>query len=582
MATNTNRAFWGILSLIVCIAFAMRLITLDHGLPDLQIGDENSDLSTALRLTERELPQRHVRYHRSLIAYVNGAAVGGLFGREMLTGQVDGVPPFRDLYFSDNARFVVATRLMMALLTTLAVLWVGLAGRVLHPRVGLLAAAALTTNGFFLINSIFALPDGLVTFSVALFMWLAMRVWQHRRPRDYFAAGVALAVVMLSKFSAVSVGAALIPAHLSLVWDETRPQRGPFVRRLVLHPGVWWAALGLVVGNLLINPLGFIYPKDLFYEINRLSSYAYSGSPSLTQQIKTITEHLAAMSGYAWRWMIPASLMGVFAARRWKLSAPYWIIFTGFWALFFTIGRVLSNNYKVFFWTSWLIPMALLSGVGLEAWIGLGRQRRWQIGLAAVAVGLLALDGTFALHLMRLFERTDTRLQAQQYVESQITPGTPILIGSPIAYSVPLQRDETSIRRALALGAPELESWRWWLDQPADQRPGPAYNLFGPEYQRVTAGYDDLQQVIDENSIQFVIETDYCFGPTNPASDTAFDFPPVSDTQRQQWELVRVFSPFAAASCPDTIDDRTGLAPAHHVNRQQRTGPVVRIYRVVP
>jgi hypothetical protein len=88
--------------------------------------------------------------------------------------------------------------------------------------------------------------------------------------------------------------------------------------------------------------------------------------------------------------------------------------------------------------------------------------------------------------------------------------------------------------------------------------------------------------VIDENSIQFVIETDYCFGPTNPASDTAFDFPPVSDTQRQQWELVRVFSPFAAASCPDTIDDRTGLAPAHHVNRQQRTGPVVRIYRVVP
>lgn len=582
MATGKPRLFWALLWCIMLIAFGLRLITIDHGLPGLQVGDENSDLSTALRLTEGELPERHVRYHRSLIAYVDGAAVAGLLGIDILTGNVRSVVQFRDLYFSDHDRFAWFTRLMMALLTTLAVLFVGLAGHTIHPRIGLLAALVLATNGFFLINSVFALPDGLVTFSAAFFIWMVMCVWKSRRKRDYFGAGIGLALVMLSKFSAVFIAAGLIIAHVGIVWDEVGSLGcWRFLQRLVLHPGVLWASFGLVVGSLLLNPLGFIYPDDLRYEINRLFGYAYSPyESSLTGQLKIIWVQIKDMILYAWRWMVPASFLGLAAAHRWKHSIPYWVVVASFLALSIMIGRVISINYKVFFWTSWLIPMALLSGIGIDWLIGLSDQRLRRVFLVGVATILFVLEGLFTLRIIDIFERTDTRLQAKQYIEEQIAPGTPILIGSPIAYSVPLLRNETSITRATQLGAAKLESWQWWLDQSPEQRPGPAYDLYGPEFQGTMVGYEALQEMIADNAIQYVIDTEYCYGPKDPTSQAAIDFPVISDEQRNQWELVRIFSPFGGNECLGKIDDRTGLAHARFLDRQQRTGPIVRIYRV--
>jgi len=582
MPVGKIRLFWALLCCILLITFGLRLITLDHGLPGLQVGDENSDLSTALRLTEGELPKRHVRYHRSLIAYVDGAAVMGLLGSELLAGNVRSLAQFRDLYFRDYDRFVWFTRLMMACLTTLAVLFVGLAGRAIHPRIGLLAALVLAINGFFLINSVFALPDGLVTFSAALFMWMVMRLWQHRRKRDYFGTGIVLALVMLSKFSAVSIAAGLVVAHIGIVWEETGSSgRWQFLKRVVLHPGVLWAALGVIAGNLLLNPLGFIYPDDLRYEINRMFGYAYSPyESSLTGQLKIIWAQIKDMTLYAWRWMVPMSLLGLVAFRRWKLTIPYWIVVAAFMALFIMIGRVISVNYKVFFWTPWLIPMALLSAIGIDWLIGLSSRGVWRAVLVGAAALLLMLEGLFTLKVVDIFEHTDTRLQAKQYIEQQIAPNTPILIGSPLAYSVPLRRDETSITRAIQLGATKLKSWQWWLDQPADRRPGPVYDLYGPEFRATTASHDLLQEMIASNAIQYVIETEYCYGPKNPESQATIDFPVLSEKQRSQWELVEIFSPFGSDECLSKIDDRTGLAHARFLDQQQRTGPIVRIYRV--
>ena len=136
-----QRLFWTILILISLLSLGFRVYGIRHGLPDIQTGDENSDLSTALRLTEKQIPPREVRYHRSLIAYVNVASVGGLFGYSTLTGKVDSLSSFRDLYFSDRALFTFATRFTLAILTTLAITMTGLVGRYINPLVGLMAAA---------------------------------------------------------------------------------------------------------------------------------------------------------------------------------------------------------------------------------------------------------------------------------------------------------------------------------------------------------------------------------------------------------------------------------------------------------
>lgn len=515
MVLRGPRLFWALLCCILLLAFGLRLFTLDHGLSGLQVGDENSALSTALRLTEGELPQCHVRYHRSLIAYVDGAPVTGLLGSELLAGNVQSLAQFRDLYFSDYDRFAWFTRLMMAVLTTLAVLFVGLAGRATHPRIGLLAALVLASNGFFLINSVFALPDGLVTSSAALFIWMVMCLWQYRRKRDYFGTGIVLALVMLSKFSAVSIAAGLLVVHIGIVWEEAGSSGcWRFLKRLVLHPGMLWTVLGLIAGNLLLNPPGFIYPNDLRYEINRLFGYAYSPyESSLTGQLEIIWAQIKNMALYVWRWMVPISLFGLATFRRWKHTIPYWIVVAAFMALFIMIGRVISINYKVFFWTSWLIPMVLLSAIGMDWLIGLSSRGVWRVVLVGAAAVLLVLEEVFTLSIVDIFEHTDTRLQARQYIEQQIAPNTPILIGSLLTYSVLLLRDETSITRAIQPGAAKLESWQWWLDQPVDQRPSPVYDLYEPEFQAPTASHDLLQEIIASNAIRYVIDTEYCYGP---------------------------------------------------------------------
>lgn len=574
------RAFWMLLAVILLAGFGTRLMIADHGFPGLQIGDENSDLSTALRLTQGELPAAHVRYHRSLIAYADGSAVAGLLGVHVLRGDVRSLDDFQDLYFQDHDQFTLATRLMMALLTTLAIGLVGLTGRFLSDRVGLLAALALSVNGFFLLNSTFALPDGLVTFSVALFVWLLMRLWKQRRSRDYFLAGIGLALIMLSKLSAAVAGTGLIAVHCGIVWEGAAHDPKRFFRALLFHRGVLWATLGLVAGNLCFNPLAFIHPADLRHELQRLDEYAYTPyESSLQGQLKIIWVQLKEMILTAWRWMLPASILGIVAAARWKRHGPYWVIVTIFATLLIVIGRVISINYKVFYWTPWLIPMALLSAIGLDFLLR-AKRRPLRVTGGLVVAALLALEGAHTLQIVRIFDRTDTRIEAQQYIERTISPGTPIMSGAPIAYSVPFQRSETSIRRALDLGSPQLEAWKWWLEQAPGQRPGLPYDVYGPEMQSVIDTYADMDRLISEDHIAYVVEADFCYGPKTPSSPSAIDFPAISDAQRDRWELVQVFSPFEEDHCTGKIDDRTGFAPAQDTGKQVRTGPIIRIYRV--
>ncbi len=566
--------------MILLAGLTARLVVADHGLPGLQIGDENSDLSTALRLTRGELPEPHVRYHRSLIAYTDGASVAGLLGLRLLTGDVHNLHEFQDLYFKDHDQFTLATRLMMALLTTLAIGLVGLAGRYISDRVGLLAAAALAVNGFFLTNSMIALPDGLVTFSMALFVWLLMRLWKYRRNRDYFLAGIGLALIMLSKLSAAVAGTGLIVAHVSIAWDAAGHDLRRLPKHLILHPGVLWTVAGIAAGNLIFNPVAFVYPNDLRFEIKRLDTYAYTPyESSLAAQLKIIRAQLEEMARLAWRWMLPASILGVLAAARWKRHAPYWIVLVTFASLLISIGRVISIFYKVYYWTPWLIPMALLSGIGLDVLLA-GKRRALQVAGGVIVAGLLALEGGYTVQLVRVLDRADTRVQAARYIEHTLHPGTAIMSGAPIAYSVPLMRDESSIRRAVDLGNPQLEAWKWWVEEPPEHRPGPAYDIYGPELQKVIDTHDDMDRLIADNGITYVVEADFCYGPKDPSSPSAIDFPAISDAQRARWQLVTVFSPFEGDRCVGKIDDRTGFGPIQDIPEQRRTGPIVRIYYV--
>jgi hypothetical protein len=579
-----KRTFWLLLSLILLFSLATRLASLQHGLPYTQVTDENSDLSTALRLLEGEIPARHVRYHRSLIAYVDLASVGGLFGYSYLTGQVSGVDDFRNLYFSDRALFTVATRLMLAGLTTLAILLVALTGRYLNEWVGLLAAAMLALNGFFMLNSLYALPDGLVMVTVALCLWLAMRLWHKHRTRDYFLAGLGLALVMLSKFNGITVGISIIAAHTFIVLENHKgADRITLFKAWLLNRHLLWLGAGIIIGNVLFNPLPFLYPADLIWELQRLRDYAYgSSSLDLLDRLQIIGARIMDTIVLMWRWLIPASVLGMIAFFYNRLNPSYWIIVSAFVVLFITTANITTASYKVFFWASWLIPMSLVSAIGFASFWRQMQSRKWLPLAYAFTITIFLLEGLFFFQVINTMRAADTRDLARSYIAEQMPPDTRILTGDLLVYSVPLDRNETSITRARGLGAPDLLSWDWWLTLEPAARPTPAYNLFGPEVQALVESYEDVTQVIQDEAIEYVIESDYCNGTQNrPESNSAEEFPAISAEMHDEWTLVAVFSPFSTEACADVLEPRTALVLNSDIpfNQQVRSGPLIHIYR---
>lgn len=577
------RLFWALLIAISLLSFSVRLYGINHGLPNIQTSDENSDLSTALRLTEGQMPPREVRYHRSFIAYVNMASIGGLYGYSTLTGRVDSLASFRDLYFSDRALFTQATRVTLAILTTLAITIVGLIGRYIKPLVGLFAATILATNGFFTISSLYALPDSLIAFSIAFCLWMSMRLYHYKRQRDYFAAGLSLAVVMLSKFSGITIAISIIVAHAAVVWEASNKDWRAFARRFVLSRGVLWLVVGVVIGNILLNPIAFIHLDDLIYEITRLNSYAYAGPLTIFDRLQIISGHIVGIYPLIWDLTVVPSLLGLIAAWQYRRSVNYWIIVGAFLFLMVTIANVSTRFYQFYYWIPWIGTMALVSGIGMDALIGWLRQIRLQ-RVAYVAIVMLILV-ELMITADNLYQQTavDTRQQALRYIQENWEAGTKAVTGDTVSYAVPLQRDETSIERAYALGKLPLQSWDWWLNQPPEARPQPAYDVYGPEMQASVKSFEALEKLIADEQITYVIEDDYCSGTTKrPDSESDLEFPALNDAMKAKWELVMTFSPFEGDGCLGIIDARTGLAlqnPAA-LGRQVRPGPVIRIYQV--
>jgi hypothetical protein len=565
----SSKMYWLLLLIILLSSFVMRLWLVPHGRTEVQVPDENSDLSTAVRLAEGTIPERHVRLHRSLIAYVDAVTVSGLFAYSYMTGEVASVEDFRDYYFLERGDFTLATRIFMSILITFAILFTALSGRYLGDHIGLLAALLLALNSFFVFSSLYALPDTLVIFSVALFLWLTIRAWYLQRKRDFFGAGVALGFLMLSKFSATSMAVCIVIAYTPLRWQE-REALAAFV-------------VGFVLGSVLFNPLAYVYPRDLVYELERMAKFMYQESPPLGDRLNIIQSHVEEMIMVVWRWQFPASLLGIIAAIRYRKSIPYWIILSVFVVFFVTISNVTTGAYKILYWTPFLAPMALVSAIGLGAlidWTTTRNQWGYAVGavvIGAILVGQLADTG----EVMARMSRDDTRELAAAYIRETIPEGSSILIGSTTSYTAPLQRNAKSVQRAKRLGATVLESWQKWIELPPEDRPWPSYNLYGPEMQVRIDSFDDVWQLIEEEHIEYVVEADFgCLSDAaQPSSDNSLLFPPVNAEMRNTWELVKVFSPFKSGDCVTALDTRFALVFGSDHEKQERLGPHIRIYR---
>ncbi len=584
--------FWMIVGLIALLTFGLRLSQIGHGLPDVQISDENSDLSTTARLLTNQLPPPTVRYSRTIISNLELLGFAGIYVEHALQTGDPSLNAFRDLFFADRGRFIFVSRLLVILVSVASLFALADAlRRTMSGLAGILAALLMGTFYFWNLHSIYATPDSLVASAIAFFLWTVIYVWQRGTRLAYVLAGLALAFAMLSKLSTLPVALVLVLAHVFRAWNASRAQG--FLRRFILSDRVILVVAATLLGNILLNPFAFIHLNDLVYEIGYLVNYGLSASNaanpaqalSLLNRLSMIAQKTDTLLNYYVGLPLTLSLIaGIIAVvllRRQGLS----LILVAELILWLSVASQTMYFFDghPYYWMSVIPAIVMLASIGLTGILTFAR-KRGPLALAAastVAVAVILNEAALTLNVATIMRRDYTFTEAQRYIYQYWPRSSSILMGPNISWSVPLQRDAESILRARKLGAPELQTWAWWLSQPSEARRF-EYNIYGPEMESAIQTYADVRKLILDERIQYVIDVDQCGGEDKrPDATSPLEFPPLNDEIRRGLRLVEVFSPFQEGQyCSSPIYERTTIKGRPDVAHFYRPGAIVRLYEV--
>ncbi|MBI3764058.1 MAG: glycosyltransferase family 39 protein, partial [Chloroflexi bacterium] len=496
-------------ALVLTAALLARLWGLNFGLPGLAVTDEGSDIAASLRLARAEWNSGR-DFHRVLLPLVELPFFAAYYVGLRAAGAVHTLSEFRDLYFADRSGFTLIARLLSVTSGVGAVGLVYAIGRRLGDAwTGLMAGGLLAVNFFHSYYSHVAIPDVMASTFGLLTIWCALEVMRSGSTRAYVAMGACASLTLLAKVNAIFVAAPVALIALAGAWRD----RG-------LRQAGRGAAAALVAGLIalpLFNPLIVLRPAGVWADIQDLFGRIYVGhSVSSPPPWLLNLQTLLLMGGWP---LLATALAGLFVsfARPTRERLALGLASTAF-ALVVARTGSLNPNY----WLP-LIPLAALSAAlaisSLMARLGYERLA-WPVGLLSLA--LIAWEALPTIQTDVLLARPDTRQLAVADLQRLLPPGAAILMGDPFVYSMPLWRNERSISRLAAMTGTTLDTYQWWLDRPADARPGPSYDLYGPEFNGQVSD-ETVIAFAAEHQIEYVIQTDYCTGEA--ASPSVIGFP---------------------------------------------------------
>jgi hypothetical protein len=585
MPALNSKWFWITILAIAIFTFGFRVVQIGHGLPDVQIADENSDLSNAARLLKGELPSRMLRYERPIMSNIEVLGFGALYVLNVAKTGNTSFSAFQDLYYAQHGDFVFVSRLLVVLISVGALIALAdLIRKVTSPLGGIIAALLMCFYYLLDVHTLYAMPDSLSPSAIIYYLWAVNFVFRKGSRLSYALAGIALAFVMLAKVSSLPIAITLLIAHGFRVWNEGKRER--FVQRFLFSDRLYIFAVFVVVGNVMLNPEAFIHLDDLMAEIGGFFRYAGTTYKNPVSSGSALGIYRAKIYTLIFHYMgIPLALtvFGGVVAIIIKRTQAMILVLVAAIAIALELILQVSDRFLASYWTPIFPFFIIMASIGLISLIEFGQSKPRLVYYTALAISgaVILNEAWLTLHVADVMSDQSTYLQAQAYIQQNVPPESAILMGPNIAYSVPLQRNEESIQRARKLGAPELQVWSWWLRQHGETRRY-EYNIFGPEFQPEINNYQDVAKLIADNRIQYVIQVDYCGGEIRIDADSPAEFPPINADIKQNLQLVKVFSPFGAgdsSDCKASVYERATLLNRDDVWWFQRPGPIVKLYR---
>jgi hypothetical protein len=400
------------LGLVVAAALALRLIGIDHELP--QRPDDDSLIVTQAESLRRVLADDPkapgVEPHYPLVL----AGALALWPPPAPDPVRERAAP-KEYHLERASVGYRRGRLLVALLSSLAVplTWL-LARRFVDVRWAVFAAALVATSLLHLRLSQSARPHGVLATWILLALWLDLRLLERGRWRDHLLAGGATALALGSLHTGASAFLPLLAAQLACWTRERRRMLPRALAAWALVAAVGWLAYfaplphlgdaGLARSAGLVTLSGHEFPLAAFDG----GGFARMGPMLLRCDPVLLVMGLAGLVFLAAR----------HAATRTPASLPALVLCS--WAVPYVLVLGLYNRLPARFLLPLLPLLALLSVLPLQSLAALCRARAGVLARstpALLAAALLALPAAAGVRLAWLNARPEAALEVARWLE---------------------------------------------------------------------------------------------------------------------------------------------------------------------
>jgi len=422
---NGRWRYWGPLSVVLVVAFALRLWGIKQGLPYVYDVDEYGHF----------VPQAVAMFHHGLnphyfinppaLTYFLHVVFGVWFGVLFGVLRSGSHPSIAREFALHPDRFFLVARVTVALLGTASVWLLYLVGaRLFNRALGLLASTVMAVAFLPVFYGHLALNDAPTLLPLTLSLLGAAGVLRRGRMLDYLLAGVGLGLAAATKYTAGVMILPLLAAGVAQYRDGAREHR----RDVAIGTGV--ALVAALAAYLIANPYSLLDFHAFRAELEVQSSYteqsraSWIGGP---QQGSFVYYLWSFTWGLGW---IPALAALGGAVTIWRRDRRVgWMLVPV--AVLYLLFLSLQGRY----FGRWLLPIfpiacLLAASFALEVagWAG-RRTPRLRTTFVALAVIALVVQGVvYSIHSGLVLSRPDTRNLTRAWAVAHIPAGAKIVL----------------------------------------------------------------------------------------------------------------------------------------------------------
>jgi len=411
---SLERLWWGLaVGALLAFAFALRLWGVDHGLPYAYNADENAHFVTRAVGLFGHTWDPNYYVNPPAYTYLAHLLIGAWYGGR------EGVS---SAFAADPTQIWIMTRVLAAVLGTLAIWLTYLAGtRLVDRRVGLLAAAIFAVAFLPVFYSKLALNDVPTLAPLCLALWGAAGVLRFGRVRDYVIAGAGLGLACATKYTG---GIVLVPLVAATVVQFTAPGGRAGAAR-----GIAVAGAVALVAFLAANPYAVLnfdaFANGLTHQSDASGDSA--GKLGLTQD----NGYLYYLWSFGWGlgW-IPLLFAVGGAVRLWfDERRLVWVLVPA------VVLFVLFMGSQERYFGRWLMPvfpfvciLAAYAAFELADWGERSKPALKPTFVVAAVLALCAQGFVYSLHSGLVLSREDTRNLAREWMVANVPLGAKIVV----------------------------------------------------------------------------------------------------------------------------------------------------------